>query len=452
MISSPHRRTYAAALPGRQVIGAATAAALTFAGSSDAFALDINAEPGLITETVATRDRLKYYDNIKIYGAEAVGERPRVYAMPDGVRLGNFLVFPWIEETGVYDSNILGSAQNPVADWRSELKAAVSAQSQFPRHQLLFNIDGAQVNYLDNPSQDHTDGGAHVRGSFDVDHANAVSASVHTELKHEERSSSTAARDAAEPVPVWRNAVSAGWTHDAGKLYGTLSATAESRDFFSVKSLSGATLDQNFRDQMMYSSTLRGGYRFSPGFEAIGKLRALRAANEGDAVTDRDSYGYEALTGLSFETNPLLSWKVIGGYGLRDYDRTDLSNFATYLVEGQVRWLPTQKLSLYGTARRTIDDTLGADDGGRVNTSIDLRAEYEIYHDLVAVGTAGVTKGEYIGLSRTDTTFAAGAELQYFYTKNMLFTLGYDYDNRDSTQDNYDLSRHQVRLGGRLRF
>jgi hypothetical protein len=158
------------------------------------------------------------------------------------------------------------------------------------------------------------------------------------------------------------------------------------------------------------------------------------------------------LMGLSLETNPLLKWQVIGGYGIRDYDRKDLETIATYLLEGSVRWIPTQKLSLYATGRRVIDDALGAEDGGRISTSLELRGEYEIYHDLVAVGTAGIIKGEFLGLNRTDLTYAAGAELQYYYTKNMLFTLGYEYDQRDSTQDDSDMTRHQVRLGGRLRF
>ena len=432
------------------MIGAA--AALTVAAASQAHALDLNAEPGLITETVASRDRLKYYDNLKIYGVESVSERPRVYAMPDGVRLGNFLAFQSVEETAVYDSNIFGTATNAEADWRSELKAALSVQSQLPRHQLLFNLNGKLVNYLNNPDQDHADGDAHIRGSIDVDHANAISASLNTEYKHEDLSASTVSRNAGEPIPVWRNGISAGWTHDAGLLYGTWSATAENRDYFSVKALDGSTLDQNFRDQTMYSTTLRGGYRFSPGYEAIGKVRAVRLTNEGDETTDRDSYGYEALAGVGWETNPLVSWMLIGGYGIRDYDRTDLDRLATYLVEGQVRWLPTQRLSLYATARRTIDDELGASDSGRINTSLDVRAEYDIYHNLVAVAAAGWQEGEFIGVDRTDTTFSAGAELQYFYTKNMLFTLGYEFDRRDSTQDDFDLDRHQVRIGGKLRF
>jgi hypothetical protein len=437
---------------GRQALGVVATAALVAVVPMEAWALDINAEPGLITDTVATRDRIKNYDTSKAFGAQAVGEQPRVYALPDGVRVGSFMMFPWVEETGIYDTNIFGAAENKEADWRSELKAAVTAASQFPRHQLIFDVDAAQVNYLNNTDQNHTNGSAHIRGAIDVDHANILAASVHTEYKHEDRSASTSSRDAAEPVPVWRNAVSAGWTHDVGKLYGTISAAAETNDYFSVKAKDGSTLNQDYRDQESFSGTLRWGYRYSPGYELIGKVRALRSTNNGDQYTDRDSMGYEALAGLSFETSPLLKWQVVGGYGIRDYDRKDLDTLASYLLEGQVRWLPTQRLSLYGTTRRVIDDALGAEDGGRINTALELRAEYEIYHDLVAAATAGISQSEFIGNDRTDLNYSIGAELQYFYTKNMLFTAGYDYSQRDSTREDSNMDRHQIRLGGRLRF
>ncbi|MFN3868973.1 MAG: hypothetical protein ACK4MF_07910, partial [Hyphomicrobiaceae bacterium] len=50
----------------RLTIVAAASLALAF----DAVALDLDGTDGLITETIASRERLKDYDNIKKYGAE----------------------------------------------------------------------------------------------------------------------------------------------------------------------------------------------------------------------------------------------------------------------------------------------------------------------------------------------------------------------------------------------
>jgi hypothetical protein len=453
MTKSHHRCDTAAAQTGWQLAGvAAAAAAMGVTGACPAAALDLSSESGLITETIASRDRLKFYDDIKKFGVEAVSERDRQFALPDGIRASTYILFPYADEALVYDDNIYGTATNKQRDWRSELSAALSAQSHLPRHVLDFNLGAKLVSYLDHPDQDYVNADAGLRSAIHIDHANTLGITAVTAFDHEERNEITAPLAAAEPVPVLRNRATVGLTHDAGKLYGTLSISAENQNFQDVRAIDGSKLDQDIRDQTIFSGQLRAGYRFSPGYEAIGKVRVLRATNDGDAVTDRDANGYEALAGIAWETNPLIKWELLGGMGWRDYDRADLDTLQTQLLEGHLRWLPTQRLSLYATAKYAIEDTIGAQDTGRISHAGTVRGEYEIFHDLVATAGAGINESDFIGQDRTDLTLSANAGLQYFYTKNILFTIGYSYENRQSTDDSFDLNRNQIRFGGRLRF
>ena len=452
MNKSSHRCDSAAPSLGMQLAGVAAAAALSVSAVPGAAALDLSQESGLITETVASRDRLRFYDDIKKYGAEAVGERDRKFALPDGVRLGNYLLFPWVEEAIVFDDNIYGTATGQLQDWRSELRAAIGVQSQLPRHVLDFNLGAKLVSYLDHPDQDYANGSASVRGALHIDHAHTLAVSALSEIDHEERHEITAPRAAAEPVQVFRNRATIGLTRDAGRLYGTASLTAEDLNFDSVKAIDGTLLNQDNRDQTILSGQLRAGYRFSPGYEAVAKVRTLRTINGGDEAMRRDSNGYEALAGVAWETDPLLSWELLGGMGWRTYDRTDLATLQTQLIEGHVQWLPTQRLSLYGTVKYNIDDTLGAQDTGRISHEGHVKGEYEIFHDLVATAGAGVIQSDFIGTTRIDLTTEANAGLQYFYSKNTLFTFDYTYENRKSNEDEFNLNRNVFRFGGRLRF
>ena len=452
MFKSSHRCDAAAPVFGMQLAGVAAIAALSVSAAQEAYALDLGAESGLITETVASRDRLKFYDDIKKYGAEAIGERDRKFALPDGIRAGNFVLFPWVEEAIAYDDNIFGTSSDAQKDWRSELRAALNVQSALPRHVLDFNVGAKMVSYLDHSDQDYANANATLRGAVHIDHANTLAVTILSDLSHEERHEVTAPRAAGEPVPVIRNRASVGYTHDAGKLYGTLSFNAEHQNFLDIKAIDGKVLDQDTRDQTTLSGQLRAGYRFSPGYEVIGKVRVLRNTNSGEDRANRDSNGLDALAGVSWETNPLVKWELLGGVGWRDYDRTDLATLQTELLEGHVRWLPTQRLSLYGTAKYMIDDSIGAQDAGRITHEGEVRAEYEIFHDLVATGSAGIKDIQFIGTPRTDVTVEANVGLQYFYTKNTLFTLDYNYENRQSNEEGFDISRNVFRFGGRLRF
>ncbi len=437
---------------GNAIACASTAAAVALLGAAPATALDLDRQNGLSTETVASRQRLKDYDNIKQFGAERVTDRDRKFLQPDGLRVGNFYVLPALEEVGVYDDNIFGSNKDPVTDFRMETLPSLVIQSAMPRHSIDAAISGKIVNYLENTDQNYESVVGKLRGALHIDHANTLSALIQSGREHEERSGLNADKSAAEPVPIDHHRAAVGFTHDVGRLYGTVSAGAEQWKYYDVRSLDGSTLSQSDRDQELYEAQIRMGYRISPGFEFVTKFRALRQLNQPDDTGDRNSIGYEALAGLAMESDPLLRWRLLGGYGIRDFDRSDLASVANMLLEGQVEWLPTQRLTLFGSVQHAIVDTFGADDDGRIETSLKASAAYELLHNLVGYADFAIKETDYLGSDRQDRTWQAGAGLEYLHTKNWSFSLGYQFENRESNDQEFDRTRNQVRVGAKLAF
>ncbi len=433
---------------------ASTAAAVSVGGLAPAHALDLDGNADLITETVAEQERRRAWDPAKLYGARPVAEIDRTFAQPDGVRVGNFFLYPSISETAEYDTNIFGSGQDATPDWRFITEPTLTIQSRLPRHVLDVTLGGKFVNYADHSDQDYASFGGIVRGALHLDNAHTLSATLHSAKEHEERSAGTAPRDAAEPVPFVRNRAAVGITRDVGRLYGTLAATAETLEYDSIRALDGSHLSQSSRDQTLYGGQLRTGYRLSPGYEIVSKVRVGRQLNEGEVpgAADRDSTAYEGMAGLQFETDPLLSWRLLGGYGVRDYDRADLSTVQTGLLEARVRWLPSERLTLYGNAGRVLVDEIGAADNGRIETFAGARAEYELRHDLTGHVSADYADQEFLGSDRSDQVLELGIGLDYHHTKNWLFSLGYTYENRSSNEAEYDFDRNRFRVGGKLKF
>ena len=170
--TSPACRPAAAAHgPLRTGVLGATAAALATLPVAKALALDLDGDMGLITETVASRDRLKSYDSIKLYGAERVADRDRQYVLPDGMLAGTYLIFPSLGAAVVYDDNIFKSNADKRSDVRSEITPSLRFTSQLPRHVLDLSLDGRIVSYLDNPDQDYADIRARLDGALHFDHA-----------------------------------------------------------------------------------------------------------------------------------------------------------------------------------------------------------------------------------------------------------------------------------------
>jgi hypothetical protein len=372
--------------------------------------------------------------------------------LPEGLRVGNFFLYPSIGTSATFDDNVFSSAYDPKADWRMEIAPMLVLQSQLPRHEINVVLGARSVSFLENSDQDYVDLNALLRGALHIDHAHTLSAAFSSTLNHEERGDSLAPKNAAEPVPIERNRLTASITRDAGRLYGTLSGSIENLDYGNVEATDGTILNQSMRDQMLFSGQIRAGYRLSPGFEVIGKVRVSRQDKTSETATGGDSIGYEALAGIAMETSPLLKWQLLGGYGIRDYDNADLDNVSSMLAEGRLEWFPTQRMTVTGVVHHAIDDTLGANDGGRIVSSASGRIDYEIYHNLFGHAQLMLDKTEYIGADRDDLTFEAGVGLDYYYTKNWMFSLDYKFQDRSSTDPDYDMTRNQFRVGAKLSF
>lgn len=443
------------AIPRRRrgvVVGIATACAFYALQSISAFAFDLDGTDGLVTETIASRERLKDYDNIKIYGAERVSERDRAYTKPDGLRAGNYTIFPSVGAAVVFDDNIFRSNLDRVSDWRSEITPSLKFQSQLPRHVLDMSLDGKIVNYLEHTSQDYANVRAKLDGALHFDHAHTLSASILSGLEHEELGEITTPLAAAEPIPVFHNRASVGITRDVGRLYGTLMATFERWDYADVRAINGDILDQDYRNTNQFSTALRFGYRFSPGYELVGKIRALRDLNRGNDLYDRDAYGYELMAGLAFESSPLLRWRLLAGYGFRDFEQNDIEDISTGLLEAQVQWLPTEYMTFTGIATRQIIAADTVQDAGRISTRLLGRLDYEIWHNVVMNLSMEYSNDEFIGTRRSDTTLSGRIGLDYHMNKNWLLSLGYEHAVRDSTESIYDMSRNRFTVGAKLRF
>lgn len=419
-----------------------------------AFADDLNLDniDGLNTTTIAKKQRDEVWDLRKQYGAEPVAGHNRSFAKPDGVRAGNYVISPEAGALVTYDDNIFGSNAQKESDIRTELTPSVTFSSELPRHVLDFSLDGKIVDFAQHQDQNYADIRGKLDGALHFDSAHTISMSLLSSLGHEERTSPEFPFSARDPVQVWHNKAAFGITRDVGRLYGTIAASAESWDFADNMRLDGLPLDLDPRDTKSYSTQLRLGYRISPGFDLVGKIRGVKIDNKGDGFSDLDAYGYEALAGLAFETNPLLRWRILGGFGVRDYEQLGVANLNTTLLEGSVEWLPTQRLTIYGAVTRRVNEVGGPDGGASIQTGLSLRADYEIYHNLLVNAGVAIREDKSVSDGSRELTYGFGAGLEYYFSKNWLFTFAYQHDVRESGSDSRDMDRNRFMVGAKLRF
>ena len=416
------------------------------------FTVPAAADDGLDTSTIASSEMMRNYDNASSFGAASVGAHKRAPGAPEPIRFGNFYATPELNTTAAFDNNIFRTAKDPKSDIRVEVVPVVNVTSKLPRHILNFAISGKLVSLLENDDQNYQDLGAKFSGALHIDHAHTLSVSVLSELEHMEKGLTFTPRDTKRPVPVFHNRAAVGLTRDAGRLFGTVSVSAGRKDYQDTEDTNNNPLDQDYRDTDLLTAQLRTGYRISPGFELIGQFRALRQLNEGNAFGSSQSTGYEATAGVQFQTSPLLRFHLLGGWGIRDFDRENMATLQTSLVEGGVEWLPFERLTFNSTVSRAISAEATDGNVGSVQTKISGKIDYDIFNNLVAHAGVSMTQAEFMSSDRQDTTYAANLGLDYYFTKNAAFTLGYAHEVRDSTIDDFAMSRDVVTIGAKLQF
>lgn len=408
-----------------------------------------------LDETVAYRQQLKAYDNSKQYGAERVSDRVRTAFRADGIRAGDFIIYPSVGFATVLDDNVYASPGPRLSDLRFELTPQVQMRSQLPRHALDLSLGGRIVSFAEHDDLNHNDAFAKAAGALHFDHAHTLAASLLSELVHPDVLDVSSPVGARRPVELWHNRASVGLTRDAGRIFGTVSAGIETWDYHPIRLSSGAIVDQDARDARLFDTQIRVGYRISPGFELLARLRGLRYVATHESGEENTATGYEAFAGLAFQSSPLLRWRLLGGYGVRDYDQPGRAPLATSLLEGEVEWLASQRLTITATARRSIAEssgTLASEGVGRIENALLVKAQYEVWRNLVVSLGGEIRDQEFVGVERHDRVALARIGLEYLWTRNVNLSLSWEHQYRDSSLNEFDLRRNLFTVGARVQF
>lgn len=418
-----------------------------------ALALDLSDEGLGREDTIAYREGLRRWDNAKRFGAERVSDRDRTLYQPDGMRSGNYTIYPTLGTTVVFDDNIYATSKDRVSDVRFEVVPVVRAKSELPRHILDFAVGAKLTEYVSHQELNTADFRFNMDGALHFDHAHTLAISVLSAFEHEDRAAPDAPRNAAEKTAVFHNRMVAGLKRDAGRMWASFGATIERWDFQDVKARDGSTIDQDNRDTQIASVNTMLGYRFSPGFELQGKLRMLRQTSLGAASPDLSAYGYEAVAGLAAEISPLLRWRLLGGYGVRDYDSAQLKTAGNAILEGEIQWLPTQLMTVTAMVRRAYAEGIYGDGaGGRIDNSISAKVEYEALRNLVFTLSGEYRESDFFAEVRRDRVTTARIGADYYYTKNWLFSLSYEHETQRSNIEADNITRNRIWLGAKLRY
>jgi hypothetical protein len=358
-----------------------------------------------------------------------VNDTDRHLFLPDGIRSGNYLIFPEASFALLKNENMFGLQNDAngklkgLGDIRRETLGSVQFVSQLPRHVLDFMFSGRLVSFQDHDERNYGDGLATVQARLDINHNYAFIGNFLSKIDHEERRDIETPANARRLSQVWINEGDAYLMRSAGHLSMQAGGTAGHTQYQAIEAFDGGRIAQSFRDTDRYSGYFKVRYQLAPGYTLMGRLTGLMEENRGTPAFNRSNHGYEATTGLEFELTRLLRGSVEGGYTERLYDQDAKQDLRLAIFASRMIWMATPRLTFYFDGRRHVAATGVNGALGRIDLRFNGSFEYELQRNLVLSGGLEHVGSDFVGSSRHDDRWVLSAGGKYYFNKHVYLGL-----------------------------
>lgn len=388
---------------------------------------------------------------------ETVLVQPRGEFEPLGVRAGSFLVFPLMQATEEFDTNVYSTEDNERADLIHHLEPSVKIQSDWRNHSLNFSTGGDIAFYTDESDLDYKDYNVGLDGRLDIQRGSNLRASAGYNHGHEATSSPDSAGGVV-PAEFERYSALIGGSHQFNRIKVRLDNDLTRYDYHdsntSTNGVPGQTNNDD-RDRNEWTHTARIGYEVMPEYEAFvsGQYRNIAyLSGQDDFSYNRDSKGWAATAGVSMNLTGLLAGDIFGGYIEQTPDDSRLPDTKGPQYGFALTWTPTGLTTVSGNYGQAINQTTIGSSGGTFETSGTVRVDHELRRNILLNAVGRVTQSDFTGTPREDTTWGGATGVRYLLNRNFYASLDYDYTYRNSNAANSDFNRHQIflRLGAQL--
>jgi len=340
---------------------------------------------------------------------------------PVGFHAGAFLLKPSIEVSEGYDDNPLrvqGGRGSPF----TTLSTALSAQSDWSRHSLSFDLRGSFTHYSDIDHNDRPDASAIVRGRIDVSKDTRIELEEKALLTTQSAGTPDSVSGAKRPPNIYTLGSTVGIVQTFNRLELGLYGGFERNIYENAELLGGGILDLAQSDYNSYSTRLRASYEVTGGVKPF--IEATVDTRVFDDTIDslglrRGSDGVKADIGVTVDRPEILKGEASIGYGERTYKDPTLPNISGLMVDASLVWKATALTKVtFAVSSQIGESTLTAASGvftheGKVTVDHAFRTW------LIGSVFASYGIDDYRGISQIDHRITYGAALTYYFTRSL---------------------------------
>ena len=345
---------------------------------------------------------------------------------------GALEIHPYVLLKETYSDNIFATPTNTESDWMTTITPGIKLLLPFRMHQFALEYNAVINRYKDFASENTTDHNASAKADFKLGSFFGLKLSDAYSKGHEPRDSSqTGIIEKYET-----NAASISGSYQlAGRSKVQLDYTRTTWNF--------TTSTFRSRDEDLVAAYLF--YRFLPKTSAFVEYDYNKVGYD-EQTNGLDNKANSLFLGLAWDITANTKGKVKVGYNQKDYSAPGVSGISTWGTSIDIDHAFSDYTSMKVVGQRVINEA------GLLGTSyfVTTGAFAEVTHKLT-YKISGVARASY-GVDdfsnaiapdttvRRDRTMLGGVGLKYQFRDWLEFTLDYNYRDRNSNIDFYDVT------------
>ncbi len=363
----------------------------------------------------------------------SVLERPHPEYDALGWHEGGFTIFPTLSTGFGYSDNIFGTRDNKVGDEYFAVAPQVTINSDWSRNAISATVGADLREFVSHASEDEQGWHVALNGRYDISSNDYLVAGFTAHKLYEEQDSGYYPTGAAAPLGYVDTDTFLRANHQTGRLHLILAGDFHTYSYDSVLAVGGGQLAQNFNDHNAWRVTGRGEYNLTPDTALFTEIshtdNTYTHTNLGQDLSGTEN---RYLTGANFDLTALIRGTVGVGYIQRDYDNAAFRAVSGLATDVKLEYFPTTLLTVTGSVKREIDDSVDFNVGGFISTQSQLRADYELLRNLLLNAEVTYEDDAFHGVSRDDHILTYGVGGHYNFTRNIGVEAFGSYTDRSS--------------------
>jgi hypothetical protein len=338
---------------------------------------------------------------------------------PVGFHAGAFLVKPSVEISEGYDSNPF-RVQNGPSSAFTEVKGAVSAKSEWSRHEMQLDLRGSYTAYSNVDDINRPDADATLRGRIDVQKDLRIEYVEKAAFATQAPGTPNSIEGAKSLPFIYTLTSGLGAVKQFNRLEVGVFGEVSRNIYEDADLLNGATLNLSEFNYNDYTARLRGSYEITPGMKPFVEVAADTRSFDQDFNSfglRQGSNGYKAEAGFIFDRPEILKGQIGLGYMARSYDDPTLPNISGLLIDSSLTWKPSALTQVKLDLNSSINESITTGAAGVFTREGKLTIDHAFRRWLVGSLFGSYGQDEYRGTDRVDNRWIYGAALTYWFNR-----------------------------------